>query len=74
MFPGKIIHKESYKVNPLFADLQGFIKDLPYNYSRMGKTIYKGRNELKEIVILWRNATAGSWTRISFQENLQVVQ
>lgn len=49
MFPGKIIHKESYKVNPSFAGLEDFIKDLPYNYNRMGKTIYKGRNELKEI-------------------------
>lgn len=49
MFLRNIIHKESYQVNPAFSSLEGFIKDLPDNYHKMGKTIYKGRNELKEI-------------------------
>lgn len=49
MFSGKFIHKKSYQVNPLFANFERFIKDLPDNYSSIGKTIYKGRNELKEI-------------------------
>ena len=49
MFFKKIIDKHCYKVNPSFSNLKNFMKDLPYNYKNMGKTIYKGRNELKEI-------------------------
>lgn len=49
MFLSNIINRQSYKVNPLFVHLNDFIKNLPSNYNKMGKTIYKGRNELKEI-------------------------
>lgn len=49
MFFRNIIHKKSYQVNPLFNHISDFIKDLPEYYKKMGKTIYKGRNELKEI-------------------------
>ena len=49
MFLERIIKRCSYKVNPSFAYLEEFMKDLPYNYRNMGKTIYSGRNELKEI-------------------------
>lgn len=45
----KIIHKESYHTNPSFKQFEKFMKDLPDNYKKMGKVIYKGRNELKEI-------------------------
>ena len=49
MFFKNFIHKKSFQVNPLYSHLSDFIKDLPEYYNKMGKTIYKGRNELKEI-------------------------
>ena len=49
MFLKNFIYSKSFQVNPLYSHLGDFIKDLPEYYEKMGKTIYKGRNELKEI-------------------------
>ena len=49
MILGKLAHIKSYHTNPSFKQFESFMKDLPDNYKKMGKIIYKGRNELKEI-------------------------
>ena len=45
----KIAHKTNYHVNPSYSNLNAFMRDLPDNYEKLGKIIYKGRNELREI-------------------------
>ena len=37
------------KINPKYKKLESFLKELPVSFDKIGKSIYKGRNEIKVI-------------------------
>ncbi len=43
--------KKSVSVNPDFKHLTTFLNSLPFQFDKMGTTIYKGRNELKMFAV-----------------------